>query len=68
MVDSNESACNIYRIDLNICIHKGNMSDIDHSVNHEAEGPFECVYVKPRRICVVVKCISYRTQCIHIIS
>ena len=24
----------------------GNMSDIDHNVNHEAEGPFECVYVK----------------------
>ena len=22
------------------------MSDIDHNVNHEAEGPFECVYVK----------------------
>ena len=24
----------------------GNMSDIDQNVNHEAEGPFECVYVK----------------------
>ena len=23
----------------------GNMSDIDHNVTHEAEGPFECVYV-----------------------
>ena len=22
------------------------MTDIDHDVNHEAEGPFECVYVK----------------------
>ena len=24
----------------------GNISDIDHNVNHEAEGPFECIYVK----------------------
>ena len=24
----------------------GSMSDIDYNVNYEAEGPFECVYVK----------------------
>ena len=26
----------------------GNISDVDHNVNNEAEGPFVCVYVKTR--------------------
>ena len=24
----------------------GNISEVDHNVNNEAEGPFECIYVK----------------------
>ena len=24
----------------------GNISDVDHNFNYEAEGPFECIYVK----------------------
>ena len=40
----------------------GNISDVDHNVNNEAEGPFECIYVKTW----IDLCCCEGTQCIRI--